>query len=104
MAYSVSQRTNEIGIRMALGARPKDVLQMVVGQGLGLTLVGVMLGLAGAFALTRTLSSLLFEVSSIDALTFILMPLLLLAVALVACCIPARRAVKVNPSIALRSD
>jgi putative ABC transport system permease protein len=104
MSHSVVQRQNEIGVRMALGARARDVLLLVIRQGLALVLVGVVLGLLGALALTRVLSSLLFGVSATDPMTFAAIALLLLAVSWVACYIPARRAARVDPLIAMRYD
>jgi len=104
MAYSVAQRTQEIGVRMALGARPLHVLRLVLGQSLGMLLVGVVIGLAGAFALTRLMRTLLFEITATDPVTYVSVIGILAVVALLACYIPARRAAKVDPLIALRYE
>jgi predicted permease len=104
MTYDVSQRTHEIGIRMALGAGLRDVLRLVVSQGMRMALIGIALGLAGAFVLTRVFASLLLGVGTTDSVTFVGVPALLIAVALLACYIPARRAARVDPLVALRHE
>jgi putative ABC transport system permease protein len=104
VSYTVARRTHEIGVRVALGAQLGDVLRLVVGHGMRLVAGGLLLGLAGALLLTRVMSSLLFGVSATDPLTFVCVPVLLAAVALLACLVPARRATKVDPMVALRYE
>jgi len=104
IAYSVSQRTREIGIRMALGAGTRDVLKLVIGEGMLLTLIGMAVGLSAAIGLTHFLSDLLYEVSATDLLTFSVVSVILLGIALLACWLPARRATKVDPMISLRVE
>lgn len=104
MSYSVTQRTHEIGIRMAIGARPVDVFKMILGGGMKLALIGVALGLAGAFALTRLMATMLFGVAPTDAVTFGGISILLVTVALLACYLPGRKATKVEPTISLRYE
>ena len=102
ISYSVAQRTREIGIRLALGARPRNIFTQVVAQGMLLALIGVAVGAIGAFGLTRLIASLLFEVTADDPVTFFLTAILLTAVALLACWTPARRAMKTDPLLAIR--
>ena len=104
MAYAVEQRTQEIGIRLALGASASDVRRLVIGQGMTLALVGVVVGLGSAFGLARVIASLLFGVTPRDPLVFIAAPLVLAAVAFVGVWLPSRRAVAVDPVIALRAE
>ena len=103
-AYTVVARTREIGIHMALGARPDDVYRMVIGQGMRLALTGVMVGLASAFVASRVLTSLLFGINGADSLVYAGVSLLMVLVALAACYLPARRAARVDPMIALRCE
>ncbi len=104
MSYFVSQRTHEIGVRIALGAQQRDILKHILGQGAVLIIVGLVIGLSAAFIFTRFLSSLLFDVGATDPLTFLSTPALLALVALLACYIPARRAARVDPIVALRFE
>jgi len=104
MSFAVARRTRELGIRVALGARPGDVFRLVLLQGMTLVIVGLVLGIGVAVAVTRLLASFLYGVSTTDALTFTAIPALLTAVALLACYLPARRATKVEPLVALRYE
>jgi len=104
MSYAITQRTNEIGIRVALGAQQRDVLWLILGQGLRLALVGGTLGITASFALTGYMSHLLFGISPRDPQTFFVIPVALGAVALLACYVPARRAMRVDPIVALRYE
>jgi putative ABC transport system permease protein len=104
MSHAVTERTHEIGIRMALGAETSDVLKLVVGQGLMLTIAGVVIGIGASLAVTRLITGLLYAVSATDAVTFAVVPVLLTGVALAASFIPARRAMKVDPMVALRYE
>jgi putative ABC transport system permease protein len=104
IAYAVTQRTHDIGVRMALGAEPPDVLRLIVREGMILVLIGVSIGLLGAFGLTRFLASVLYGVRPTDPAIFVFVSLLLVAVAMLASYIPARRATKVDPVVALRHE
>ena len=104
MSYAVTQRRQELGIRMALGARPGDILSLVLRRGMKLTLIGMALGLIGAVASTRLLRDMLFGIKPVDPLTFAAMTLLLMCISVVACFLPARRATKVDPMNVLRSE
>jgi putative ABC transport system permease protein len=104
MSYSVLQRTREVGIRMALGAEGRDVLRTLIGEGLRLAMAGVVLGVIGALLISRLLSTMLFQISPTDPVTFVSVAAVLTAVALLACYIPARRATRVHPLTALQSE
>jgi putative ABC transport system permease protein len=104
MSYSVTQATQEIGIRMALGAQPANVVQMVLGEGLRTMFIGIAIGLVSALALARTVAHLLYGIAPSDPLTFVVVPIILAAVGLLACWIPARRATRVDPLTALRYE
>ena len=104
MSYAVGRRSREIGIRLALGARAGAIHRLVLGEGLVVAGIGIALGLLASAALTHAVSTLLFEVSATDAATFIAVPALLLAIAALACFVPARRAARVDPSVTMRAD
>jgi putative ABC transport system permease protein len=104
MSYSATQRTHEIGIRMALGAQRVDALKLIVGQGMRLAFIGIVIGLLGSIALTRFIETLLFEVRASDPLTYALIASLIVVVSALACYLPARRASKVDPLVALKYE
>jgi putative ABC transport system permease protein len=104
LSYSVTQRTREIGIRMALGASKTEILKLIISKGMMLTAIGIVLGVAGAYALTRAVRSLLFGVGSLDLAIFVIVPMVFAVIAVFACFLPARRASQVDPLVALRSE
>jgi putative ABC transport system permease protein len=104
MSYAVAERTNEIGVRMALGAQRRDVMRLILGQAFRVILAGVAIGITFAFLLTRLMASLIFSVSATDPFSFAAVTILLILIALAACYIPARRAMRVDPMVALRHE
>jgi putative ABC transport system permease protein len=104
VSYMVTQRTHEIGLRMALGASRSDILKLIISRGMRLTVVGIILGIAGAYGLTRAIRSLLFDVSTLDVAIFVIVPLIFAIIALFACFFPARRASRLDPLVALRYE
>jgi putative ABC transport system permease protein len=104
MAVSVAQRAHELGIRVALGAQRGDVIGLVLRQGMKLIVIGIVIGLTGAWALTRVLTTLLYEVKPTDSLTFLVVPVLLIVVSILACWLPARQAAEIDPITALRHE
>jgi ABC-type antimicrobial peptide transport system permease subunit len=104
ISYSVSERTREIGVRVALGASWGQISKMILSQGMSVTFIGIAIGLAGAYVISKVTESLLFEVSATDISIFMVVPVLLAAVSAIACLVPARRAAKVDPMVALREE
>jgi putative ABC transport system permease protein len=104
LQYSVIQRKREMGIRIAIGANSSAMIRLIVGQAVGLAVIGVVIGLAGAFALTRVIGSLLFETNPLDAVTFAASAVVLLSIAMLSSYLPARRALRIDPTIAMRAE